>query len=339
MKKTVLVRDVKIGGNSPVSIQSMTNTDTRDTLATVRQVEKLYQIGADIVRVSVPNDESLNTIKELSKGKVPIVADIHFDYKLAIKSVESGADKIRINPSNIPQTAIKDIVKCCKERNIPIRVGVNKGSVKENSITPRRLAEIALENAKIIEDLGYDNLVLAVKTSDVIETIKSYRILDKLCGYPLHIGLTEAGTAKRGILKSAVAIGSLLADNIGDTIRVSLTGDPINEIFAAKEILRASGLDKNFVEVVACPTCARNNLEVEKIASTLEEMTKEINKPLRIAVMGCVVNGIGESKDADFGVAGGRDKSAIFAKGEILKTLPNDEVLDELIRLTKEYIK
>lgn len=338
MKKTVLVRNIPIGGDNRVTIQSMTNTNTLNITQTVCQVKELYSAGADMVRVSLPTIECIETVKELVKGNVPIIGDIHFDHKIAIKAVESGIDKIRINPSNLTKQGMIDVVKACKERNIPIRIGVNKGSVKDVAITAKKLADLTLDNAKMIEDYGYDNLVLAVKTSDIKQTVEAYRILDKRCDYPLHVGLTEAGTITSGIIKSSVAIGSLLLDNIGDTIRVSLAANPIEEVKAAKRILRASGKDKNFVDIIACPTCSRTCIQVEKIANKLEELTMNINKPIKIAVMGCVVNGIGESKGAKFGVAGGKDKSSIFLDGQIIKTIENSEILEELIQMVERYL-
>lgn len=337
MKKTVYVRNIPIGGDYRVAVQSMTNTNTLDISATKKQVQELYNAGADIIRVSLPTIECIETVKVLAKDQVPIVGDVHFDHKIAIAAVENGIDKIRINPSNLTKKGIVDVVKVCKQRNVPIRVGVNKGSVKQPNITAEKLALLTLDNAKMIEDLGYDNLVLAVKTSDIKETVEAYRMLDKLCDYPLHIGLTEAGTKSTGIIKSSVAIGSLLLDNIGDTIRVSLAANPVEEVKAAIKILRAAGKNEDFVDIIACPTCARTHIDVEKIASKLEEMTINIHKKIKIAVMGCIVNGIGESKGAKFGVAGGKDNSTIFLDGEIIKTVKNQEILQELMKLTEKY--
>lgn len=337
MKKTVFVRNIPIGGGNKVTVQSMTNTHTCDIAATVNQVRELSEAGADIVRVSLPTIECIQTVKALSKYDIPIVGDIHFDHKIAVAAVENGIDKIRINPSNLSRQGIIDVVKACKERNVPIRVGVNKGSVKETNINAERLAELALDSAKMIEDNGYDNLVLAVKTSDIKNTVEAYRILHNKCNYPLHIGLTEAGTKASGIIKSAVAIGSLLLDGIGDTIRVSLATNPIEEVFAAKKILRAAGKESDYVDIIACPTCARTCIEVEEIATKLEEITFNQKKALKIAVMGCIVNGIGESKGANFGVAGGKDKSTIFQDGKILKTVNNSDILKELMEITERY--
>lgn len=338
MKKTVYVRSIPIGGNNRITIQSMTNTDTEDIEATKSQVKQLRQAGADFVRVSLPSMDCMKTVKELAKGDIPIIGDIHFDHKIAIAAVESGIDKIRINPSNFPKQGLADTVKACKEANIPIRVGVNKGSVKGFEADAQKLALLTLESAKRIEDLDYDNLVLAVKASDVKTTVKAYRILDKMCSYPLHIGLTEAGPPQFGILKSAVAIGSLLLDNIGDTLRVSLTAHPVEEVKAAINILRAAGKDTEFIDIIACPTCARTCINVQEIAAILYEKTKDIRKKGKIAVMGCIVNGIGESKGAKFGVAGGKDKSSIFLDSKIIKTVNNEEILQELLDMAKRYL-
>lgn len=339
MKKTVYVKNVPIGGEFPITVQSMTNTLTSDTASTLAQVKELYSAGADIVRVSVPDFDSIKTIKELSKGNVPIIGDIHFDYKLALAAIENGVDKIRINPSNLPKKGILEITRACRGRGVPIRVGVNKGSVKDNDFSAKNLAALALDSAKLIEDAGYDNIVLAVKSSDIKTTVEAYRILDKLCEYPLHIGLTEAGTKESGIIKSAVAIGSLLLDGIGNTLRVSLAANPVEEVYAAKKILRAVGVDKNFVEIIACPTCARTCIEVERLASLLEERTKDVKKPIKIAVMGCIVNGIGESKGARLGVAGGKNTSSVFLDGKIIKTVKNEFIIEEIMRLAEELLK
>lgn len=334
MKKTVYVGNVAIG-DGKIKIQSMTNTITSDISATKKQIIALKNAGADLVRISLPDEESAYAVRELVSCGIPLIGDVHFGHKPALIAIENGINKIRINPGNISKKSVAEIVKNAKQYNIPIRVGVNKGSVKGDA-SPENLAKLALDNAKLIEDLGYDNMVLAVKSSDVIETVSAYRILHKQTEYPLHIGLTEAGTENNGIIKSAIAIGSLLIDGIGDTIRVSLAGDPVKEIYAAKKILRASGIDKNYVNIVACPTCARTVIKVQEIAEKLEELTKDIQKPLTIAVMGCVVNGVGEGKHADFGVAGGKEYSVIFKEGKIYKKINNNEIFAELLNLIKE---
>lgn len=337
MKKLVNVGGVIIGGDKIV-IQSMTNTLTADVDATVKQINALVDVGADLVRVSVPDVESAFAIKNIvKKSKVPLIGDIHFSAKPAIIAIENGIKKIRVNPYNMSNSDIREVVKKCIEYDVPIRVGVNKGSSK-NATTPKKLAESAVECAKRIEDFGFNKLVLAVKSSNVRETVEAYKELSKITDYPLHIGLTEAGTKESGSIKSAIAIGSLLLDGIGDTIRVSLATDPIEEIYMAKKILRAVGIDKDYAEVIACPTCARTNINVEELATRVEKLTMGIDKKLKVAVMGCVVNGIGESIDADIGVAGGKDKSVIFVKGEPVTTVSNDQVEEVLMRMIKEMI-
>ncbi len=335
MKKIINVGNVVLGAGKPV-IQSMTNTLTTDVESTVCQIEKLVKAGAELVRVSVPDERSAAAVKEIAlRSGVPIIADIHYSAKPALIAIENGAKKIRINPGNMSKNDVSEVVRKCIEYDVPIRVGVNKGSLVGDK-SPSALANKAIEYAKIIEDEGFDKIVLAVKSSDVRETVEAYRILDKLCDYPLHVGLTESGTERSGTLKSAVAIGALLLDGIGDTIRVSLATDPVKEVYAAKKILRAVGIDKNYVEVIACPTCARTKIDVSGLAERIETITANFSIPLKIAVMGCTVNGIGESKGADFGVAGGAGKSVLFKDGVILKTVDNEEIENEIIELIKE---
>lgn len=335
MKKIINVGNVVLGAGKPV-IQSMTNTLTTDVESTVCQIEKLVKAGAELVRVSVPDERSAVAVKEIAlRSGVPIIADIHYSAKPALIAIENGAKKIRINPGNMSKNDVSEVVRKCIEYDVPIRVGVNKGSLVGDK-SPSALANKAIEYAKIIEDEGFDKIVLAVKSSDVRETVEAYRILDKLCDYPLHVGLTESGTERSGTLKSAVAIGALLLDGIGDTIRVSLATDPVKEVYAAKKILRAVGIDKNYVEVIACPTCARTKIDVSGLAERIETITANFSIPLKIAVMGCTVNGIGESKGADFGVAGGAGKSVLFKDGVILKTVDNEEIENEIIELIKE---
>lgn len=335
MKKIINVGNVVLGAGKPV-IQSMTNTLTTDVESTVCQIEKLVKAGAELVRVSVPDERSAAAVKEIAlRSGVPIIADIHYSAKPALIAIENGAKKIRINPGNMSKNDVSEVVRKCIEYDVPIRVGVNKGSLVGDK-SPSALANKAIEYAKIIEDEGFDKIVLAVKSSDVRETVEAYRILDKLCDYPLHVGLTESGTERSGTLKSAVAIGALLLDGLGDTIRVSLATDPVKEVYAAKKILRAVGIDKNYVEVIACPTCARTKIDVSGLAERIETITANFSIPLKIAVMGCTVNGIGESKGADFGVAGGAGKSVLFKDGVILKTVDNEEIENEIIELIKE---
>lgn len=336
MKKVIYLKNKPIG-DGKITIQSMTNTPTCDAEKTLSQINALAEAGADFVRVSVPDLASADAVKEIClKSPLPVIGDIHFAYEPALRAIENGIAKIRINPSNMPEKGLKAVVRMCAEYKVPIRVGVNKGSVKKN-VTPQELVSLTLDAAKKIEDLGWDRLVLAVKTSDPSETVKAYRLLYEKTDYPLHIGLTEAGTPKYGLLKSAISIGSLLIDGIGDTVRVSLTGDPVQEIYAAKDLLIACGIEKNFVDVISCPTCARTEIDVENLALRIQKLTSKIKKSLKIAVMGCVVNGIGEGKSADFGVAGGKKKSIIFAKGDILKSVPNEEIESALIGLIEEY--
>ncbi len=326
----------KLIGDGNVTVQSMTNTLTTDVEATVAQIRMLAEEGADFVRVSVPDEKSAIACKEIVKASpVPIIADIHFGDRPALIAIENGVHKIRVNPGNMSDTAIRNIVKKCAEYNVPIRVGINKGS--SDYKTPLEMAFACVDVSKKIEDMGFDKLVLAVKTSSVIETVRAYEKLYELTDYPLHIGLTESGAGEIAKTKSAVAIGSLLLRGIGDTVRVSLAGDPAEEVRYAKSILRAVGIDKNFVEIIACPTCARTCFPVEETALKLQELTKNIRRPIKIAVMGCVVNGIGEGKAADFGVAGGEKKSIIFERGEKVALINNEEILPYLLTLTEKY--
>ena len=337
MTKSVMVKNVQIGGGAPISIQSMTDTLTSNFDATLARIFELNDVGCDLVRVSVPDESSVKSLNRLVKeSPIPIIADIHYDYRLALKSLEAGVHKLRVNPGNLKKEGIKEVAKLASALNVPIRVGVNKGSQGER-LTPSELAQLCLDTAHLMEDAGTDKLVLAVKSSSVIETVSPYRELKKLCDYPLHVGLTEAGTERLGITKSSIAIGSLLLDGIGDTIRVSLTANPVKEVIEGRKILRAVGLDKNFVEIIACPTCARTCIQVEKYAKELEELTKNCKKPLKIAVMGCTVNGIGESKGADFGVCGGKEKSVIIQNGITVKTVRNEDILKELIGMAESY--
>ncbi len=337
--KEILVRNVKIGAGNPVAIQSMTNTSTSDIEATVAQILALEAEGCEIVRVAVPNIEAAEAIKDIKKRiNIPIVADIHFDYRLAILAMENGVDKIRINPGNIGKLEyIKKVVDVAKERNIPIRVGVNSGSLeselieKYGGVTPMGLVESALNNAKIIEDLGYDNIVLSLKASNVSFALEAYEKVAEKTKYPLHVGITEAGTLYKGNIKSAVGLGAILSRGIGDTIRVSLTGDPVEEIKSAKEVLQSLGLRTFGVEYISCPTCGRTEVDLIRIANEVEEKTKDLKKDIKIAVMGCVVNGPGEAKEADYGIAGGKGVGIIFKKGVLVKKVDETELVSELI--------
>lgn len=342
--KEITIGNVKIGGNNPIAIQSMCNTDTRNAKATIEQIKKLEEEGCEIVRVAVPDIEASEAIKEIKKGiKIPLVADIHFDYRLALKAMENGIDKIRINPGNIGnEERIKAVITMAKERNIPLRIGVNSGSLEKDilekygKVTPKGLVESALRHVKIVEKYDYNNIVVSIKASSVPFSMETYSILSNEIDYPLHLGITEAGTVWSGAIKSAVGIGSILSMGIGDTIRVSLTGDPVEEIKTAKEILKSLGLRKFGIEFVSCPTCGRTEVDLISIANKVEQECKKINKNLKVAVMGCAVNGPGEAKGADIGIAGGKGYGLIFKKGEIIKKVPENELIPELLKLINE---
>ena len=338
MTKEVYIGNRVIGGNNPILIQSMTNTKTEDVAATVAQIQKLTKAGCDIIRCAVPTMEAAKALAEIKKQvEIPIVADIHFDYKLAISAMENGADKIRINPGNIGSVdRVKAVVDVAKERNIPIRVGVNSGSLEKNlvekygGVTAEGIVESALDKVKIIEDMGYDNLVVSIKSSDVMMCVKAHELIADKTNHPLHVGITEAGTIISGNIKSSIGLGLILGQGIGDTIRVSLTGDPVEEIKSAKLILRTLGLRKGGIEVVSCPTCGRTQIDLIGLANKVETMVAEFPLDIKVAVMGCVVNGPGEAKEADLGVAGGIGEGLIIKKGEIFKKVPEDQLLDAL---------
>ena len=336
--KVVDVGGVKMGGDNPVRIQSMTNTKTEDVKATVAQILRLEEAGCELVRCTVPSMEAACALKEIKKQiHIPLIADIHFDYKLAIAAIENGADKIRINPGNIGSNEkVKAVVDAAKKANIPIRIGVNSGSLEKEKIekyggvTAEGITESALEKIKLIEDMGYDNLVVSIKSSDVLMSIKAHELIAKSTKHPIHVGITEAGTVWAGNIKSAIGIGIILHEGIGDTIRVSLTGDPVEEIYSAKLILKTLGLRKDGVTVVSCPTCGRTNVDLISLANKDEEMVKDIDKPIKVAVMGCVVNGPGEAREADLGIAGGIGEGLLFKKGEIIKKVSEEDLLKEL---------
>ena len=336
--KVIQIGNRKIGGGNPILIQSMTNTKTEDVKATVEQINKLAKEGCDIIRCAVPTIHAAHALKEIKKEiSIPLVADIHFDYRLAIAAMENGADKIRINPGNIgSEDRLKAVITVAKERNIPIRVGVNSGSLekhlieKYHMVTAEGIVESALNKVKMIEDMGYDNLVISIKSSNVLMCVKAHELIAKETNYPLHIGITESGTVRAGNIKSSVGLGIILYEGIGDTIRVSLTGDPLEEIKTAKQILRNLGLRKGGVEVVSCPTCGRTQIDLIQLASDVEELVEDINLPIKVAVMGCVVNGPGEAKEADIGIAGGKGEGLLIKKGEIVKKVPEDQLLDTL---------
>ena len=338
LTKEVHIGNRVIGGANPILIQSMTNTKTEDVAATVAQIQKLTKAGCDIIRCAVPTMEAAKALAEIKKQiEIPLVADIHFDYKLAIAAMENGADKIRINPGNIGSVdRVKAVVDVAKECNIPIRVGVNSGSLEKNlvekygGVTAEGIVESALDKVRIIEDMGYDNLVVSIKSSDVMMCVKAHELIADKTNHPLHVGITEAGTIISGNIKSSIGLGLILSQGIGDTIRVSLTGDPVEEIKSAKLILRTLGLRKGGIEVVSCPTCGRTQIDLIGLANQVETMVAEFPLDIKVAVMGCVVNGPGEAKEADLGVAGGIGEGLIIKKGEIFKKVPEEQLLDAL---------
>jgi (E)-4-hydroxy-3-methylbut-2-enyl-diphosphate synthase len=337
--KVIKIGDKVIGGGNPILIQSMTNTKTDDVDGTVKQILALEEADCDIIRVAVPDKEAAKAIYDIKKKiHIPLVADIHFDYRLALLSMDYGADKIRINPGNIGNLdRVSKVVERAKKDNIPIRIGINSGSVekkilnKYGRVTAEGLVESTINNIKIIENMGYDNLVISLKSSDVPMAIKAHELIASEINYPLHVGITEAGTIYSGTIKSSVGLGIILAKGIGDTVRVSLTGDTIEEVRVAKKILETLNLrEKNKIEIISCPTCGRTQIDLIKLANMVEKRFGNINKNIKIAVMGCVVNGPGEAKEADFGIAGGKGVGIIFKKGEVIKKVSEDRLLDEL---------
>ena len=341
MKKIVYVKDIPLG-NGKIVIQSMTNTKTSHIDETINQINELIKVGCEIIRVAVKDSKDAEAIKEIKKHiTIPIVADIHFDYKLALSAIENGVDKLRINPGNMPKEHIRDIVEKCKEYNIPIRIGVNSGSLSEDiiekfGVTALGMIEEAKREIKILEDLGFTNIVLSLKATNINTFIEANQIAAKTFEYPLHIGLTESGTTLGGNIRSSYAIGTLLKDNIGDTIRVSLTGNPINEIYSAKEILKM--FDKyEGPTLISCPTCGRCEYDMESVIKEIEPFLQTINKKITIAVMGCIVNGIGEGKEADLGIAGGKNNAVLFKKGVIVKKVDQENIISELKQAILEY--
>ena len=336
--KKVKIGDKVIGGGSPIAIQSMTNTRTEDVAATVAQILRLEKAGCEIVRCTVPTEESARAVGEIRKQiHIPLVADIHFDYRMAVAAIENGADKIRINPGNIGgRDKVAEVVAAAKERHIPIRVGVNSGSLekelveKYHGVTAEGIVESALAQAGMIEDMGYDNLVISIKSSDVLMCVRAHELLAGRTDHPLHVGITESGTVQSGNIKSAIGLGLILHQGIGDTIRVSLTGDPVEEIRSAKLILRTLGLRKGGIEVVSCPTCGRTQIDLIGLANQVEEMAVDIPLDIKVAVMGCAVNGPGEAREADIGIAGGLGEGLLIRHGEIIKKVPENRLLDTL---------
>jgi len=337
--RKVKVGDINIGGDSSIKVQSMTNTDTRDIGATVEQILRLQEAGCDIVRCAVPDQKASDAIGQIVKEiDIPLVADIHFDYRLALSSINNGVSKLRINPGNIGSTdKVRAVVEAAQDKGVPIRIGVNSGSLqrdileKYGDVCPQALVESALRHVEILEKLNFNDVVISVKSSDVTEMIECYRLISEKVDYPLHLGVTESGTIKSGTIKSSVGIGALLSQGIGDTIRVSLTGDPVEEVIVAREILRSLGHIKEGIELISCPTCGRTQLNLIEIADQLEGRLKGIKKNIKVAVMGCVVNGPGEARRADIGIAGGNGQGLIFRKGEIIKKVREEELVEELI--------
>lgn len=340
MKREVNIGGVKIGGNNPVAIQSMCNTDTRDVKATVNQILKLEEAGCEIIRVAVPDMEAAEAIKKIKEQiHIPLVVDIHFDYKLALESMKNGADKVRINPGNIgSKERVKAVVDMAKAGGIPIRIGVNGGSLEKNllekygSVTADALVESALRHIAILDELNFNDIVVSIKVSNVPKMLEAYRKFNAISDIPLHVGVTEAGTVRSGTIKSAVGIGALLSEGIGDTIRVSLSADPVEEIYAAYDILRILELRKSGVEFVSCPTCGRTQIDLISIATEVEKRVAKLDKHIKVAVMGCAVNGPGEARDADIGLAGGKGECLIFSHGKILRKVPEAVAVEELMK-------
>ncbi len=336
--RDVAIGDVVIGGRHPVAVQSMTNTKTENVAATVAQIHELADLGCELVRCAVPTMEAARALKEIrEQSPIPVIADIHFDYQLALQAIESGVDALRLNPGNIGGAdRVKAVVEAARPRHIPIRIGVNAGSLPKDLLeryghpTAEAMVEAAWRHNHILEEMDYNNLVISLKAHDVPLTLEAYRLVAKQCDYPLHVGITEAGTYHMGILKSAVGIGTLLAEGIGDTIRVSLTGDPRPEVVTAYEILKSLGLRTYGPTLVSCPTCGRTSVGLEKMATEVEKRLASIKEPLTVAVMGCVVNGPGEAREADVGIAGGKGEGLLFRKGEILRRIPENELVDQL---------
>lgn len=341
MTKQIKVGGVLIGGGAPVTIQSMTNTPTQDVEATLKQIRELAAAGCEIVRVAVPDMEAARAVGKIKEGSpIPVVVDIHFDYKLALEAIAAGADKVRINPGNIGgEDRVKAVAQACRLHNISIRIGVNGGSLEKDilakygKICPEAMVESAFGHIRLLNKFDFDDICVSLKSSSVPVTMRAYQLMGERSDYPLHIGVTEAGTVRMGTLKSAVGIGGLLALGIGDTIRVSLSADPVEEVYAAREILKAAGVRREGPELVSCPTCGRTKIDLIALANQVEERLKSVDKPITVAVMGCAVNGPGEAAAADCGIAGGVGEGLLFQKGEIIKKVPQDRLVDELFAL------
>lgn len=346
IKRVVNIGGVKIGGDNPVAIQSMCNTDTRDVKSTVNQIHALEDAGCEIIRVAVPDMEAAQAVGDIKKQiHIPLVVDIHFDYRLALECMKNGADKVRINPGNIgDKERVEQVVNMAKERAVPIRIGVNGGSLekellqKYGGVTPEALVESAMGHVAILDELNFRDIVVSIKVSDVPKMLDAYRRFNEISDIPLHIGVTESGTLKQGTLKSAVGIGALLSEGIGDTMRVSLTANPVEEVYTAYDIQKVLGMRKTGVQLVSCPTCGRTQIDLIPIANEVERRIANIKKPLKVAVMGCVVNGPGEARDADIGIAGGKGEGLIFRKGEVIKKVSEDRIVDELMAEIEKLI-
>ena len=347
LSKEVSVGSLKIGGNNPISVQSMTNTDTRDAKATIEQIKRLEEVGCDVVRIAVPDMEAAKNIGEIKKNvNIPIIADIHFDYRLALEAIDQGVDGVRINPGNIGSIdRVKMVVNKCREKNLKIRIGVNGGSLekelleKYGSATAEALVESAMGHVKILEDLDFHNIVISLKSSDIYKTLDAYELIAKKVDYPLHIGITESGSVKKGTIKSSIGVGALLLKGIGDTIRISLTGDPTEEVIVGKEILRSLDLLNDKIKVISCPTCGRCNIDLISVVNEVEEKINKVDKDITVAIMGCAVNGPGEAKEADIGIAGGKGEGLLFKKGEIIRKINGDKLVDELLAEIENYKK
>ncbi|MCU9808408.1 flavodoxin-dependent (E)-4-hydroxy-3-methylbut-2-enyl-diphosphate synthase [Paraclostridium sp. AKS46] len=347
LSREVSVGSLKIGGNNPISIQSMTNTDTRDAKATIEQIKRLEEVGCDVVRVAVPDMEAAKNIGEIKKNvNIPVIADIHFDHRLALEAIDQGVDGVRINPGNIGSIEkVKMVVNKCKAKNLKIRIGVNGGSLekelleKYGSATAEALVESALGHVKILEDLDFCNIVISLKSSDIYKTIEAYELISKKVDYPLHIGITESGSVKKGTIKSSIGVGALLLKGIGDTIRISLTGDPTEEVIVGKEILRSLDLLNDKIKVISCPTCGRCNIDLISVVNEVEEKINKVDKDMTVAIMGCAVNGPGEAKEADIGIAGGKGEGLLFKKGEIIRKIKGDNLVEELLNEIDKFNK
>ena len=343
--REVTVGSLKIGGDNPISIQSMTNTDTRDAEATIAQIKALEEVGCDVVRVAVPDMEAAKNIGKIKANvNIPVIADIHFDHRLALEAIDQGIDGVRINPGNIGSIEkVKMVVEKCKEKNLKIRIGVNGGSLekelleKHGSATPEALVESAMGHVKILEDLDFHNIVISLKSSDIYKTIDAYELISKKVDYPLHIGITESGSVKKGTIKSSIGVGALLLKGIGDTVRISLTGDPREEVRVGKEILRSLDLLNDKIKVVSCPTCGRCNIDLISVVNEVEEKIGNMNKDITVAIMGCAVNGPGEAREADIGIAGGKGEGLLFKKGEIVRKIKGEELVKELLEEIDKY--